>query len=101
MYISSQKFRDDEIVSKKRDAKDYVVSVSPEFEVDGVFMQTVMDGHHSFQAALLDGVNPVFVVQNATMNDSVLLLQKSVDLFLEATFMGDDWYDFQSGANCF
>lgn len=101
MYISSQKFRDDEIVSQKREAKDYVVSVSPEFEIDGVVMQAVMDGHHSFEAALLDGANPVFVVQDSRMNDSILLLQKSVDLFLDATYMGDDWYDIKTGINCF
>lgn len=90
--ITSQDFLSDEIVEAKQAAKDYEVLVSPEFEFEGQTFRVLLDGHHSFAAALLDGVEPEMVEATAQVHDAVGLLQQGkVDLFLEVTHMGSDY----------
>lgn len=90
--ITSQDFLSDEIVEAKQAAKDYEVLVSPEFEFEGQTFRVLLDGHHSFAAALLDGVAPEMVEATAQVHDAVGLLQQGkVDLFLEVTHMGSDY----------
>ncbi len=101
MLISSQQFRDESIIEDKRNAGDYTVLISPVFVVDGVEMQVVMDGHHSYDAAIADGVDPVFVTATAQTNDSVLLLESGVDAFLESQYNDCDWYDIKIGKTVF
>lgn len=43
MIISSQRYLEEGIVETKRVTKDYVVTVSPEFEIDGVVMQVLWE----------------------------------------------------------
>ena len=97
MIISSQRYLDDETVQAKREARDYVVTVSPEFEIDGVVMQAVIDGHHSMAAAAADGVEPEFVVATVQNDDRIFLLESSIDDYLVVCWMDSDWYDVATG----
>lgn len=101
MFISSQRYLDDETVQAKREARDYVVTVSPEFEIDGVVMQAVIDGHHSLAAAEADGVEPEFVVATIQNDDRIALLESSIDDYLEVCYMDSDWYDVATGKGVF
>ena len=95
--ISSQRFVDDEIVAQKITAQDFTVLLSPVFVIDGEEYQVVMDGHHSYHAALEAGVEPAYHMQNATENDRISLLNEDVNLFLEACYHEDDWYNIKEG----
>ena len=97
MIISSQRYIDDNTVQAKRDSHDYVVIVSPEFAVDGVMMQAVIDGHHSMAAAEADGVEPEFVVASVREDDRIALLEHSVDDYLAVCYIDSDWYDISTG----
>lgn len=101
MFISSQRYLDDETVQVKREARDYVVTVSPKFEIDGVVMQAVIDGHHSLAAAEADGVEPEFVVATIQNDDRIALLESSIDDYLEVCYMDSDWYDVATGKGVF
>lgn len=59
--ITTQSFRDPAIVADKQTAGDYVVLVTPEFMLNGEPARAVLDGHHSLQAAINDGVDPVLI----------------------------------------
>lgn len=98
--ISSQRYLDDEIVAAKRAARDYVVSVSPEFQVDGETYTVVLDGHHSLAAARIDGVEPEFTVATVQDNDTIeLLVRGSVDDFLALHRIDSDFYDVETGVD--
>jgi signal transduction histidine kinase len=101
MFISSQRYLDEETVQAKREARDYVVTVSPEFEIDGVAMQAVIDGHHSLAAAEADGVEPEFVVATIQNDDRIALIESSIDDYLEVCYMDSDWYDVATGKGVF
>lgn len=97
MIISSQKYLDDETVAQKLAAGDFVVTLSPEFEIDGESYQTIIDGHHSLAAARIAGVSPEFATAG-TENDNVILIDNGlVDDFLKATYVDSDWYDIEDG----
>lgn len=98
MIISSQRFLQDEIVKIKRESRDYVVTLTPEFEYDGLIFQAVTDGHHSLAAAREDGVEPEYRVVSAKDDDRIALLETSIDDYLEVCQMDSDWYDIQTGA---
>ncbi len=97
MIISSQRYLDEDIVSLKRQEKDYVVTLTPEFSVGGEIMQAVVDGHHSLAAAIADGVEPEWRIATVSEDDRIALIDKSVDLYLEACYMDSDWYDVRTG----
>lgn len=101
MIISSQRFIDDEIVAEKRSDQDYVVTLSPAFEIDGTEYQVVLDGHHSYQAALLDGVDPEFEIATPQQCDKVTVIKTSIDDFLTLCWIDSDWYDIETGADAF
>lgn len=94
MLISSQRFLDDEVVQSKRDAKDYTVTVSPEFEIDDTAYRVIIDGHHSLAAAVADGADPTYIECD---DDRIALLDTSIDDYLEANWVDDDWYDINTG----
>ena len=96
--ISSQRYRDDQIVDAKRAARDYAVLVSPEFALDGQTYRVVLDGHHSLSAAMEDGAEPDYREATLMDTDAILLLSDDVQRFLEATHMGDDYYDISDGS---
>jgi hypothetical protein len=99
--ISSQDYLNDEVVQEKREKKDYRVQVSPEFEVDGEKFRVILDGHHSLAAALEDDASPTFEEQDSRDSDHIGLLESSVDDFLEAVHMGDDWRNRVTGKSAF
>lgn len=96
--ISSQRYIDDSIVKAKREAADYEVFVSPSFEIDGDEFRVVLDGHHSLAAAREDGEEPVFIEYSASEHDAICLLESGdLEGFLQATHMGDDYYNIETG----
>lgn len=96
--ISSQRYLNDEIVEAKRAARDYTVAVSPAFEIDGETFRLVLDGHHSLEAAKLDGVEAEFVEQDARDNDNIALLNRGeIEDFLLTTRIDSDLYDVATG----
>ena len=98
ILISSQRYSDDQLIAAKRAAKDYVVSVSPIFNLLDQDVQLILDGHHSFRAAKLDGVEPEICVATATDSDRIqLLVDGDVEGFLEATRIDADLYDISTG----
>lgn len=98
--ISSQRHRDDEIIAEKRVTKDYGVSVSPVFCLFGDDVQLILDGHHSFEAAKMDGVEPLICELTCSDDDRVCLLQDgNLDDFLLVTRIDADLYDVSTGFN--
>ncbi|WP_448205327.1 hypothetical protein [Azospirillum sp. sgz302134] len=92
--ITSQHYLNDDIVEEKRGARDYVVTLSPEFEYAGDRYQVIIDGTHSFAAALLDGIEPEFEVAGRE-NDTVILLDRGdIEGFLEAQWNDGDYHHF-------
>ena len=96
--ISSQAYRDDEIVAEKLASEDFTVYVTPVFVVDGEEYRVVTDGHHSLEAAKLAGVDPVFVEQSIRENDNIAMLENGqIEMFLEHAYVDTDWYDIKTG----
>jgi hypothetical protein len=96
--ISSQRYIDDEIVAKKIEAQDFEVQVSPTFEYEGEEYQVILDGHHSFAAAIEAGVEPELIEQTATENDIIGLLNMGdVESFMRAAQMDSSWYYAETG----
>ena len=94
MIITSQSHKDDAIVNAKRAAKDYVVTVSPMFAIDGEWYQVILDGHHSFEAAIRDGVDPEYREATSQDHDAIgLIAQGKYEEFLEAVQDDDDFRD--------
>jgi hypothetical protein len=59
--VTTQSFRDAEIIEGKQEAEDYVVLVTPMFMLGTECARAVLDGHHSLEAAVRDGVTPLLV----------------------------------------
>lgn len=95
--ISSQRYLNDKIVADKIKSRDFTVTLSPEFVVNGETYQTVIDGHHSYAAAIEAGVSPVFIIASARDDDRICLLDSSVDDYLEASYVDSDWYEIATG----
>lgn len=101
MIISSQRYLDDQTVELKRQEKDYTVTLSPVFVVDGQEYQTVIDGHHSLAAAKQDGAQPIYSIATSQECDRVGLLETSVDDYLTLSYMDSDWYDIETNKLAF
>ncbi len=97
--ISSQRYLNDAIVAQKIEAQDFVVLVSPEFEVAGIVVRVVLDGHHSYAAAIEAGASPEFVEATGSDHDAVGVEQDNPDEFLTITHMGDDYYNIETGGD--
>lgn len=97
--ISSQRYLNDEIVAQKVEAQDFTVLVSPEFEVAGIVVRVVLDGHHSYAAAIEAGVSPEFIEATSTDHDAVGMEQDNAEEFLEVTHLGDDYYNIETGGD--
>lgn len=97
--ISSQRYLNDAIVAQKVEAQDFVVLVSPEFEVAGILVRVVLDGHHSYAAAIEAGVSPEFVEATGSEHDAVGMEQDNAEGFLEVTHLGDDYYNIETGGD--
>ena len=100
--ISSQKYLNDEIVQTKIDNADFAVSVSPMFIIDGVDYQVILDGHHSYHAAIQAGFEPEFIVQTILENDSIqLLIDDNIEDFLTVNYIDSDYYYVATGISVF
>ena len=90
--ITSQQYLDRDIVAEKIEAEDFDVQISPAFEYDGETFAVIIDGHHSFAAALEAGAEPVFTELSSQDFDAICLLQSGdVDAFLAAADWGEGW----------
>lgn len=98
--ISAQRYIDDEIVAAKVANQDFVVALSPVFEVEGESYQVVVDGHHSLAAAKLAGVEPEYMVQDVRDNDTIqMLVDGRVEDFLVTHRIDSDYYDVATGVD--
>ncbi len=93
--ISSQKYLDDEIVAAKRAAADYCVAVC-RVVADGAEYQVVVDGHHSLEAARLDGVEPELAPCHPEVQ---LAADRMGEDFLAGQQNDSDWYYVATGRN--
>lgn len=95
--ISGQEFRDEAVIAEKIANQDFDVFVSPAFEIDGTEYQIVMDGHHSYDAAIEAGVEPNIIIQTATDNDKIGLLDAgNLEDFLTVSLVDLNQYVFVS-----
>ncbi len=102
MIISSQRHLDLDIVAAKLIAQDFTVTLSPEFEYDGMELQMVLDGQHSYAAAVELGVAPTYIIANSLMDDSLIGTENAVigceaEEYLERHYIDSDWYKIESG----
>ncbi len=96
--ISSQRHIDPAIVAEKIEAADYLVMVSPEFSYDGQQFRVIIDGHHSREAAIEAGAEPVYITATKQDNDRIFLLESGqVEDYLEASWVDSNWYDVETG----
>lgn len=96
--VTSQEYRDEDIVQSKIDAGDFEVSVSPEFELEGVRMRVVLDGHHSLSAAVESGNTPEFTELSSRDHDAISWLDRGdPQTFLESVDMGDEYHNAVTG----
>ena len=54
---SVQEYRDQSIIEEKRENKDYKIKIAYIAD-EGKRIAILVDGHHSFEAAIIDGVEP-------------------------------------------
>ena len=58
----------------------------------------ILDGHHSLAAAIENGEDPIFTEYDSTEHDAICLLEfVDIEGFLQATHMGDDYYNVEPG----
>ena len=100
--ISSQRYLDRNIVAKKIRERDFTVSVSPKFEIDGQQVRAIQDGHHALEAAIRSGNQPKFVTSTPKTNDRVQLLKDgNIDGYLEASYHDSPWYQYATKRDLF
>jgi len=91
--ITSQHYLDAETVEAKMKAGDFEVQISPSFEIDGKSYAVILDGTHSYYAAIKAGVAPILIEQDKRDNDNVAILDRGdIEGFLEAAHMGEGDY---------
>jgi len=89
--ISSQRYRDPEIVERKKIEKDYLVTVVS-ITVDGEDFFVVVDGHHSYDAALENEDFPIWDIIEDKEYENM-----DVDDWLEQKWIDDNYYFLVSG----
>ncbi len=97
--ISSQLDTIEEIVSEKIAEQDFTVQVSPVFEIDGQKYRVILDGHHSLEAAHMEGVEPEF--EEIRHDAQGYLDCGDIDGFLEAVYIDCQYYDIETGKPAF
>ena len=86
MIISSQRYIDQAIVDEKIASEDYAVSFVW-LTIDGTSVKHIVDGHHSYAAAIVAGVSPEWVVNNAIQQEADSM---DLDTYLEAHYIDSD-----------
>jgi hypothetical protein len=93
--ISSQRYLDDETVNAKREAHDYTVA-HINITVEGIDYRVIVDGHHSYAAAVADAAEIDWQHERMSQADADAL--GAID-WLEAHQHDSDWYDVVTGIN--
>ena len=91
--ITSQDYLCEDTVEEKREAKNYTIILSPAFEYDGQVFQVLLDGHHRYEAALLDSVEPDITIAEMAGGWDILchLENGSPEAFLAACNPAAEW----------
>jgi hypothetical protein len=98
--VSSQRYLDRDRVAQKIKEGDFVVKVTPPFEIEGEKVRAITDGHHALQAAIRSGNKPRFVQQTATTDDRVALLKAGkIDEYLQTAYQDAPWYRYSTGVD--
>lgn len=98
MIITSQHFLDASIVAQKVEENDFVVMLSPVFKHMGEEYQVILDGHHSYHAALACDVEPEYSIASVRSHDVVALLEEGkIEDFLMACYNDGDYYNIVDG----
>ena len=71
MIISSQRFIDQDTVEEKIASNDFEVTIATITTPDGEEFKVVVDGHHSYAAAIQSGNKPIFVEANYNYQSEV------------------------------
>lgn len=88
--ISSQRYRNPDVVAEKRAARDYTAAYAV-VAYDGDVYRVVVDGHHRIEAARLDGVAVAWREVDASD------WGRDAEEQLAAMSAGDDYYDLATG----
>lgn len=100
--ISSQRYLDRDIVARKIMERNFDVTVTPEFLIDDEPVRAIQDGHHALEAAIRSGNRPNFIVNTASENDQIGLLDDGrIDDFLEAAYNDSPWYNYVTKRDLF
>lgn len=94
--ISSQRYIENEIVDQKIKNMDFEVMVTPVFELYGDEYRVVIDGHHSYHAAIKSGNKPEFIEATEQDSDNIAILKNDPEMFLEMTYIDSDYYDIET-----
>lgn len=97
MKISSQKYIDEATVQEKINNNDYAVTLASITDNAGNEYDVVVDGHHSYEAAIRTGNNPVYEYSDYDYQSEVDCI--GFDAFLESKWIDSDWYDIETGVN--
>lgn len=92
--ITSQLTRFEEITEAKRAAKDYAVQLVT-LTIEGEEIEYVVDGHHSYEAAILDGVEPEF--EDVTDVYAGEIRYFGDQAWLNQNNCGEGWYELETG----
>jgi len=95
--ISSQRYLDDGTVAEKMAAEDYTVEYV-EIKVDGRTLWHIIDGHHSYAAAIEAGADPEYAHNEAVQQEADAM---ALDDYLAAHFIDSEWYDLETGRAIF
>ena len=93
--ITSQLTRIEEIVEAKQLAKDYEVQFVT-LEIEGETIDYVIDGHHSYEAAKADGVEPDFVDMTDDFASEIKYFGGS-QKWLDSHNNGEGWWELETG----
>ena len=99
--ISSQRYRDDDLVEEKREAlalSNATMVTLPVLPVGTDDLYILIDGHHTRDAALALGLTVEYRVLTRHEHD---LAGLSGDALLQAAHLGDDYYDVATGYDVF
>ena len=99
--ISSQRYRDDDLVEDKREAlalSDATKVTLPVIPVGTDDLYILIDGHHTRDAAMALGLAVEYRIVSRSEHDMANL---SGEALLQAAHMGDDYYDVATGFDVF
>ena len=97
MMITSQRYIDQDTVDAKINDSDYVVMLATIADSDGNEYDLVVDGHHSYAAAIQSGNAPVYEYSDYNYQAEVDCL--GFDDFMASKWIDSEYYDIETGVN--